>query len=457
MDPVKNFGKVTVSIGYNNTDITIVLATGDGTKLPNPGTDGAFNLVWWNFTQYPDPSDDPNKEIIRCTAKSIDTLTITRAQEGTTASTKNAVGKTYLMALTVTKKLIDDINSQLATTDQKAALAGTTGTPSVTNKYVTDQDSRNTNARTPTSHGNEVHTSNYVEGNIAIIAATKTKVTYDTKGLITVGADAITSDILDSIDKRYVTDAEKTKLTNLSGVNTGDQTITLTGDVTGSGTGSLAATIAAGAVTYAKMQNISVTDKVLGRVTAGAGSPEEIACTAAGRALIDDADAATQRTTLGLGSMATQAANAVAITGGAISGITDLPIADGGTGASTAAAARTNLGCVGVNAGTTGQYASTKYTCTVTLDWNNGNVQYIVLANGAQTFTFANPIDGARYMIILKQPATGAAGTVTWPATVLWPGGTAPTLTATNGKVDIVTFVYDGTNTKYYGGNSLNY
>lgn len=53
---------------------------------------------------------------------------------------------------------------------------------------------------------------------------------------------------------------------------------------------------------------------------------------------------ATARTSLGLGSIATQAANSVAITGGSISGITDLAVADGGTGASTASAARTNLG-----------------------------------------------------------------------------------------------------------------
>lgn len=49
--------------------------------------------------------------------------------------------------------------------------------------------------------------------------------------------------------------------------------------------------------------------------------------------------------TLGtLGTIATQDADAVAITGGTISGITDIAIADGGTGASTAAGARTNLG-----------------------------------------------------------------------------------------------------------------
>lgn len=54
------------------------------------------------------------------------------------------------------------------------------------------------------------------------------------------------------------------------------------------------------AVTYAKMQNVSATDKLLGRSTAGAGDVEEIACTTAGRAILDDADAAAQRVTLGL-------------------------------------------------------------------------------------------------------------------------------------------------------------
>ena len=54
--------------------------------------------------------------------------------------------------------------------------------------------------------------------------------------------------------------------------------------------------------------------------------------------------AANARTNLGLGTIATQAANNVTITGGSITGITDLAVADGGTGASDAATARTNLG-----------------------------------------------------------------------------------------------------------------
>jgi hypothetical protein len=58
------------------------------------------------------------------------------------------------------------------------------------------------------------------------------------------------------------------------------------------------------AVTYAKIQNVSATDRLLGRSSAGSGTVEEIPLTAAGRALIDDADAAAQRTTLGLGDLA---------------------------------------------------------------------------------------------------------------------------------------------------------
>jgi hypothetical protein len=51
--------------------------------------------------------------------------------------------------------------------------------------------------------------------------------------------------------------------------------------------------------------NTSATNVLLGRSTAGAGAVEEITLTSAGRALLDDADAEAQRTTLGLGSAAT--------------------------------------------------------------------------------------------------------------------------------------------------------
>ncbi len=116
------------------------------------------------------------------------------------------------------------------------------------------------------------------------------------------------------------------------------------------------------AVTFAKIQQVA-SGVLLGRASAGSGNVESITLTAAGRALLDDADAAAQRTTLGLETMAVQPASGVAITGGTavlssgtityatinggvISDITDLAVTDGGTGASTASGARTNLGLV---------------------------------------------------------------------------------------------------------------
>lgn len=59
--------------------------------------------------------------------------------------------------------------------------------------------------------------------------------------------------------------------------------------------------------------------------------------------LSDLNSASTARTNLGLGTIATQDASNVSITGGSVAGITDLAVADGGTGASTAADARVNL------------------------------------------------------------------------------------------------------------------
>jgi len=64
----------------------------------------------------------------------------------------------------------------------------------------------------------------FVVSNSAISGATKTKITYDAKGLVTSGADATTADIADSSDKRYCTDAQKVVIGNTSNTNTGDET-----------------------------------------------------------------------------------------------------------------------------------------------------------------------------------------------------------------------------------------
>ncbi len=138
LDPVKNFAKVQLSTGYASGVTSVVLVGSDGAKLPAPATDGAFNLVWYNDTDYKDPADDSSKEIVRCTARTTDTLTITRAQEGTADVNHNTGGKTYKMILTMTKKMKDDI-PVLATN-----ILNSTSAPS----RVKDTDYQNTTGKT---------------------------------------------------------------------------------------------------------------------------------------------------------------------------------------------------------------------------------------------------------------------------------------------------------------------
>ena len=95
-----------------------------------------------------------------------------------------------------------------------------------------------------------------VTGNTAITGATKTKITYDSKGLVTVGADATTADIAASTNKNYVTDAQQTVITNTSGTNTGDQTLANTSD-SSSHTATLSAT--GGSIKLVEGSNITLT------------------------------------------------------------------------------------------------------------------------------------------------------------------------------------------------------
>jgi chemotaxis protein histidine kinase CheA len=174
--------------------------------------------------------------------------------------------------------------------------------------------------------------------------------------------------------------------------------------------------------------------------------------------LSDLINASTARTSLGLGTIATQAASNVTITGGSISGITDLAVADGGTGASTAANARTNLGlAIGTdvqayNANNAVTNAVQSFTvaqrgtitgltdgATITPDFAAAN-NYSVTLGGNRTL--ANPTNitaGQSGVIVITQDGTGSR-TLAYGSYFKFAGGTAPTLTTTAAAVDVLAY-----------------
>jgi hypothetical protein len=89
---------------------------------------------------------------------------------------------------------------------------------------------------------------------------------------------------------------------------------------------------------------------------------------------------------------------------------------------------------------------SANSSTAITLALTNGTVQIITLTGNA-TITMPTATSGKSFIMYLKQDATGSR-TVTW-STVKWAGGTAPTITSTASRQDILSFFADGTN--WYG------
>jgi hypothetical protein len=124
--------------------------------------------------------------------------------------------------------------------------------------------------------------------------------------------------------------------------------------------------------------------------------------------LSDVASASTSRTNLGLGTIATQASNSVTITGGSITGITDLAVADGGTGVSSSGGSGFLL---------IGNSSNTFTAATLT-----GTVNRITVTNGSGSITISAPQDIATS----SNPQFGSLGIGTAAS------GTAGEIRATN-------------------------
>ena len=212
---------------------------------------------------------------------------------------------------------------------------------------------------------------------------------------------------------------------------------------------------------------------------------------------LSDVTASTARTNLGLGTIATQASDAVSITGGSLSNLSALEV-EGGLielKSNSGAVAKLDMYCESSNAhkvtlqppahaNYTGNVVSTLPNTTgtlindtgatftgdvtfkqtidestpitsssnaATIDLNLGNVFTHTLSENV-TYTFSNPgASGKASSFILKVTQDSSARTITFPTSVDWASATAPTLTSTSGGVDVFGFfTVDGGNT-YYG------
>ena len=185
--------------------------------------------------------------------------------------------------------------------------------------------------------------------------------------------------------------------------------------------------------------------------------------------LSDLASAATARTNLGLGTAATTASSAYATAAQGSLADSALQSSAIGTTVQAYAANLTSWAAKtapsGTSVGTTDtqtlsaktltnptvtNYVETPYSANsstaITLALTNGTVQIITLTGNA-TITMPTATSGKSFIMYLKQDATGSR-TVTW-STVKWAGGTAPTITSTASRQDILSFFADGTN--WYG------
>jgi len=81
-----------------------------------------------------------------------------------------------------------------------------------------------------------------------------------------------------------------------------------------------------------------------------------------------------------------------------------------------------------------------------TIDWSTGHKHKSTLDENV-TYTFTDPPGPCNLFLRIIQDGSGT-NTVTWPASVKWPAGSAPVITTDANAEDVVAFYFDGTN--YY-------
>ena len=86
----------------------------------------------------------------------------------------------------------------------------------------------------------------------------------------------------------------------------------------------------------------------------------------------------------------------------------------------------------------------TKSGSTFTIDWNDGNRQFIEIDATGMTVNFTNPSSNrpGSFVLVIEQDATGSRTITSWDSDIKWPGGTAPTITTAANSIDVISCVF---------------
>lgn len=128
-----------------------------------------------------------------------------------------------------------------------------------------------------------------------------------------------------------------------------------------------------------------------------------------------------------------------------------LGIASGGSQTISAGGSVTNSGVLAITE-LSETYAAPAITSNVlTINLLSGTVFNVTNNANITTFTISNAAASRANSFTLLLTANGSGFTQAWGASVKWPASTAPTLTTTNGKVDVLTFITNDGGTTWFG------
>jgi len=284
-----NNAESTLDVAISAVDVGMSVAYGDGSLFPAAGS-GDYYYATIEAT-------NGAYEIVKVTARSGDAMTIVRAQEGTTALAFAAGARVDLRP--TNQGLLDKFLEDNIAANSLAL-----------SKLVTQATQRLLGRNTAGTGDTEQVTASQV---LDWLGSTRGQILYrGASGWAALGVGTV-GQVLQSggagADPSWATGILLTD---------GDK-----GDVTVSASGATW-TIDNGVVSYAKLQNISAQYVLLGRSSSGAGVVQEIASSSDVFALLGCANNAAIRTSIGVGSISTQAASAVALTGGSVTGLSTL-------------------------------------------------------------------------------------------------------------------------------------